>query len=699
MRRFTLSGLITIFFASFCHGACDPTLTPTHTTNIGLAKPAINSCSWGTQTNANWDIIDSSLSATGSILNSTNTFTGTNTFSDVVVKAANYYKLTTSVGTPFIAMQTGAGLGFQSIAINPVDGIGFGINNSYVSGYQTGQGPYIGIGSPFGGVYGSWGIFGSSNNATGTYSGFIGTSSVDQSVLWTLPKKDGGSNQPIVTNGSANLSFLALSANQCVQTNSSGGLATTGSSCGSGGGGGTSVLQVTNSGVQVTSPTASINFNGQGFLTASAGTTAYISLNPATTDFIQNRPASAQNASINVSGGILTSTIAISNNSSSYYGEVITATGTKNALRVVERGLPDAIQSIDGGAVNITVDSNTVAPALVLVSSSPDVQLGSGIFELWQQSPDHNDPQFWIHAVDHNSAGNIRVDSYAPNFEIVNLSTDNVHGFGKWEPFATAYQSARMQAGSSRCYDNSGFDNEAYWEPMSKGGGLYLSPFDSTGCEASAGVGTSSATIGIHWLTLNGHDVGIRGPDNTAASWTFRLPSTFSNGGQVMYQATSSGARNWEFTTGGVAGYPLLFQGTSSAPIWSNTFTSTMSVLTTVAANYEMTFSTTASFYHVAVSTNGHLNVNGTPPVVSSCGTSPVIAGSDNAFTITVGATTTSCTISFKVPFNSTPTCVVSDQTQSLVNALSYSVTASAVTLSQTALGGSKLDVHCLGRD
>lgn len=69
-----------------------------------------------------------------------------------------------------------------------------------------------------------------------------------------------------------------------------------------GGGGGSSTLQVTRSGVEVTSPTASINFNSQGFSTGSSGTTAYISINPSTTDFIHNQ-ITVQTATLNITSG------------------------------------------------------------------------------------------------------------------------------------------------------------------------------------------------------------------------------------------------------------------------------------------------------------------------------------------------------------------------------------------------------------
>jgi hypothetical protein len=44
------------------------------------------------------------------------------------------------------------------------------------------------------------------------------------------------------------------------------------------------------------------------------------------------------------------------------------------------------------------------------------------------------------------------------------------------------------------------------------------------------------------------------------------------------------------------------------------------------------------------------------------------------------------------------PVCTVSEQTMSVVNALSYTKTATALTITQTGLSGN-LDVICIGRD
>lgn len=88
-------------------------------------------------------------------------------------------------------------------------------------------------------------------------------------------------NMSSMTASSATITILSVSglaANQCVQTGTGGLLTVTGSNCSAGGGGGTSALQITQSGVQITSPTASINFAGPPFILAAVGSTTTVKL-------------------------------------------------------------------------------------------------------------------------------------------------------------------------------------------------------------------------------------------------------------------------------------------------------------------------------------------------------------------------------------------------------------------------------------
>lgn len=107
----------------------------------------------------------------------------------------------------------------------------------------------------------------------------------------------------------------------------------------------------------------------------------------------------------------------------------------------------------------------------------------------------------------------------------------------------------------------------------------------------------------------------------------------------------------------------------------------------------------TGATYNWAFATNGKLTVaSSTPaPTLSSCGTSPSIRGSDWAGLVTVGSTATGCTITFSSAYPSEPTCTVTNQSMSVVNAMTYTVSTTAITVTQTGLGGAKLNYHCVG--
>ena len=119
---------------------------------------------------------------------------------------------------------------------------------------------------------------------------------------------------------------------------------------------------------------------------------------------------------------------------------------------------------------------------------------------------------------------------------------------------------------------------------------------------------------------------------------------------------------------------------------------------TTVA--YTAYFSTgTTGGFGVDISTTGHFNIFNSSvtqgPTITN-GTSDASC-SDAACTIT--ASNSPVTFTFAKPYTKVPVCIVTEQTDSVVNALSYSKTATALTITQTGLGGAILDVICVGRD
>lgn len=98
-----------------------------------------------------------------------------------------------------------------------------------------------------------------------------------------------------------------------------------------------------------------------------------------------------------------------------------------------------------------------------------------------------------------------------------------------------------------------------------------------------------------------------------------------------------------------------------------------------------------------ALAIKGVVSEASNPPTISSCGTSPngSATGNDQNFTITVGGTAaTACTVTF-IGTYTLAHCVYSEQTMSIVNAITFTESGSGLTFSQTGLTGNKIDVNC----
>lgn len=84
-------------------------------------------------------------------------------------------------------------------------------------------------------------------------------------------------------------------------------------------------------------------------------------------------------------------------------------------------------------------------------------------------------------------------------------------------------------------------------------------------------------------------------------------------------------------------------------------------------------------------------------PALTSCGTTPAIAGNDVAGTITMGTgTPTGCVITFNTAYVSTPTCSVDSQAQ--LTSFAYSVTNTAITTVQTGTSSNKVSYVCVAQ-
>jgi hypothetical protein len=96
------------------------------------------------------------------------------------------------------------------------------------------------------------------------------------------------------------------------------------------------------------------------------------------------------------------------------------------------------------------------------------------------------------------------------------------------------------------------------------------------------------------------------------------------------------------------------------------------------------------------IDSNGHIRVgNQTAPALTTCGTTPAIVGDDTAGTVTMGTgTPTGCTITFHTAYANIPICVVVWPAQILASQ-SYTVSTTAITLTQTATSSNKVNYIC----
>lgn len=209
-------------------------------------------------------------------------------------------------------------------------------------------------------------------------------------------------------------------------------------------------------------------------------------------------------------------------------------------------------------------------------------------------------------------------------------------------------------------------------------------------------VGSSMTVLGGGGIRSN---YGITASTLNAASFNTTSTSATATGVNGLTVTNLSGSQFLQTDANDkLVSYDLL----NATQTWTapQTISSSMTVMSPTGSSYEFRASTTTIFYHVAISTNGHLSSNGTPPVVSSCGTNPTIIGSDNAGTITVGSgVTLSCTIAFNVPWNTVPTCLMTINTTGVTGGITTLTTAQAVFSFSATVGGGQIFFNCMGRD
>lgn len=253
-------------------------------------------------------------------------------------------------------------------------------------------------------------------------------------------------------------------------------------------------------------------------------------------------------------------------------------------------------------------------------------------------------------------------------------------------------------------------------KPISNGLNLFgiLKLFDSTG---GSFTGISNNNPNHNGMTINAF--GGLGIDND--------PFSFSSAPVVQINASDgvegspygswaviSSSKNGGWTYSGFTATSTVDQSQlwamprkDAVGLWKSDGSGNLSISNNVVGSTSSAFefssdTSTAktNAFHFSISTGGYLSTNGSSTTISGCGSGPSSDPGidDNGGGVTPGSTAAGCTITFSKVHTRLPACVVTEATDSLVNALSYTVSTSAITVTQTSLT-SKLYYVCIGKD
>lgn len=238
---------------------------------------------------------------------------------------------------------------------------------------------------------------------------------------------------------------------------------------------------------------------------------------------------------------------------------------------------------------------------------------------------------------------------------------------------------------------------------LSNSGALYVSGQSTLASASGTGLTLTNAAF-LQNALLSG-TLSVTGQSTLGNASTTGL--SVSNNLWVTSTATLSSAlfvsgRLGMGTTTDISTFSL--QGAASQTnnlfnISSSSGLSIFSIANSSDTSLKISASSTAqsSNYYLLFNKTG-VSSSSSPPLLSSCGTSPTVRGSNLGGEVTVGSVAaTACTITFVPPFTNTPACTITNQSMSVVNAMTYTVSNSAIVVSQTGLTSDKLDYICIG--
>jgi len=293
-----------------------------------------------------------------------------------------------------------------------------------------------------------------------------------------------------------------------------------------------------------------------------------------------------------------------------------------------------------------------------------------------------------------------------PAFEFTNANPVSTHPVGRIS-FADTAEVARIESLNESSY---GVGTLVFYTSASTGAigermRIDQNGYVGVGTASPAGIldveggTTSSLTTATNIVltaqsttaagTTYGGNVNItsgHGGYSGAVNITTAQGDNYSNGGDINITTGGNSAfgGNGNLTIGIGAG--SCFSGCGTVSIVENNATQ---IIVTGSGGY-VGIGTTSPNAKLVV--NGHIETTGTSPAVSSCGTSPSIAGNDNVGTITVGTSSSlTCTITFATAWNNPPTCFAMNNNSGRAPVFQIQTTTTTMVVTDTAAIGKRI--------
>ncbi len=149
--------------------------------------------------------------------------------------------------------------------------------------------------------------------------------------------------------------------------------------------------------------------------------------------------------------------------------------------------------------------------------------------------------------------------------------------------------------------------------------------------------------------------------------------------------------------TGGSTTDRMRITSTGDVGIGQNAPSGRLEIKPSVSNAFTLVVSSQNGTAIMVVDRLGHIIATGADPVITSCGTTPSVSGSDRAGNVTIGTeVTTSCTVTFAEPYASTPSCTVTGDNTAVTYARTISATVLTI-ISSADMASDVVSYNCMG--